>query len=228
MEKRGKLFEKFQSSLDLLSQGTGIGLSLCKTLIDLMGGSISLDESFDSGVPGCPGARFVLNLNTQQLDLRQHSSLLQQWEDSDGISTAAEKDTPLPTQFHILFVDDDMMLRKLFGRGVKRAVPTWEIDEAANGETAVRLVEEADAPGYDLIFLDQYMSSIKKQMLGTETVRVLRSKGFGGKICGLSANSMEDAFLDAGADAFMCKPFPCETKALRNELHRVIHPKAKV
>jgi signal transduction histidine kinase len=30
IEKRGALFEKFQSSLDVLSQGTGIGLSLVR------------------------------------------------------------------------------------------------------------------------------------------------------------------------------------------------------
>jgi sensor domain CHASE-containing protein len=46
--KRNTLFAKFQESLDELSQGTGIGLSLCAKLIDLMGGSIELDNSYHS------------------------------------------------------------------------------------------------------------------------------------------------------------------------------------
>jgi CheY-like chemotaxis protein len=68
------------------------------------------------------------------------------------------------------------------------------------------------------------MASIQKQMLGTEAVRALRHKGFKGLICGLSANAMDDAFLDAGADAFMFKPFPCEVSSLTKELCRIIHP----
>lgn len=61
-------------------------------------------------------------------------------------------------------------------------------------------------------------------MLGTETVRALRSKGYDGVICGLSANAMEEAFVAAGANAFMYKPFPCEVGPLTNELVRIIHP----
>jgi hypothetical protein len=59
-------------------------------------------------------------------------------------------------------------------------------------------------------------------MLGTEVVPALRSKGFKGRICGISANSMEQAFLTAGANAFMFKPFPCEPSPLRMELCRVL------
>jgi CheY-like chemotaxis protein len=35
-----------------------------------------------------------------------------------------------------------------------------------------------DSEAYDLIFMDQHMASTEKQMLGTETVRALRAKGF--------------------------------------------------
>ena len=62
LEKQKNLFMHFQQSLDLQNQGTGIGLSLCKHLSILLHGDISLDGSFDSGVPGCKGTRFVLDL----------------------------------------------------------------------------------------------------------------------------------------------------------------------
>jgi len=216
-EKRAKLFEKFQTSLDSLSQGTGIGLSLCKDLALLMGGDISLDDDYDSGVQGCSGTRFVIELNTPPLDLHDHPST-----DGSPESTLSSDVTlpELPAEFKILFVDDDLVLRKLFCRSVKRVAPDWEVHEASNGETALRMLDSAN---FDLIFIDQYMASIQKQMLGTEAVRALRSKGFVGIICGLSANNMDDAFLAAGADAFMLKPFPCEEYALKKELDRVIH-----
>ena len=54
-DKQKTLFNKFQESLDVLSQGTGIGLFLCKNLMELMGGEIRLDDDYHSGIPGCPG-----------------------------------------------------------------------------------------------------------------------------------------------------------------------------
>lgn len=66
------------------------------------------------------------------------------------------------------------------------------------------------------------MASVEKQMLGTETVRALRAQGVTAKICGCSANNMEEEFLEAGADSFLLKPFPCEKEELRRELLRVL------
>ena len=66
-DKRDNLFEKFQASLDVLSQGTGIGLSLCENLVRLLNGSISLDDNYESAVPGSPGTRFVVQLNQRCL-----------------------------------------------------------------------------------------------------------------------------------------------------------------
>jgi DNA-binding response OmpR family regulator len=66
--------------------------------------------------------------------------------------------------------------------------------------------------------MDQYMASTEKQLLGTETTRELRAKGVTCKICGLSANDVEKAFMSAGADAFMSKPITCEKEELEREL----------
>lgn len=219
LEKQDELFEKFQSSLDSLCQGTGFGLSLCRDLAELMNGSIALDTSYDSGMEGFPGTRFVIDLNTQLLDT---NSMAQEFL-PDGDSVIKEISEPmhpvLPPNLLVLFTDDDATLRKLFRRSLQRTAPTWTIHEASNGETALRLMETHQ---FDLIFIDQYMASIQKQMLGTEATRAMRAKGYKGIICGLSANSLEDAFLAAGADSFMFKPFPCQEKALEQELCRAI------
>ena len=69
------------------------------------------------------------------------------------------------------------------------------------------------------------MASVEKQMLGTETARALRSKGVKSIICGLSANDMEQQFLESGADTFMMKPFPCERNALTQELCLILESK---
>jgi signal transduction histidine kinase/CheY-like chemotaxis protein len=227
VEKRGALFEKFQSSLDVLSQGTGIGLSLCENLTHLLNGDIWLDETYDSGVKDSPGARFVIRLNTPPLSseaILQSSSI--GGSSSSGEFIQSENDTigtkvvELPEYLSVLFVDDDLVLRKLFSRSVRRAAPTWKIHEAANGETALRLV---DTEAYDLIFMDQHMASTEKQMLGTETIRALRAKGFKNTICGLSANDIEQTFISAGADCFVLKPIPCDRSRLEAVLDGILH-----
>ena len=61
--------------------------------------------------------------------------------------------------------------------------------------------------------MDQYMTSVEQSLKGTETTRVLRSKGVQSIICGLSANNLEPAFLDVGADSFRLKPFRARKKS---------------
>jgi response regulator of citrate/malate metabolism len=80
-----------------------------------------------------------------------------------------------------------------------------------------------DVEYFDLIFMDQYMASADKQLLGTETVRALRAKGVKSRICGLSANDLENPFLRNGANGFLIKPFPCAKEALTRELLRILY-----
>jgi signal transduction histidine kinase len=171
--KRENLFNKFQESLDVMEQGTGMGLCLVKNMTQLLGGDIWLDESFNSGVPGCPGCRFVIETNLAPMSLDEcHEALLRREKDHLAASirtfTSAEDEaeawvadhdddekdegTELPEGLSVLFVDDDMVLRKLFARSIKKVVDTWKIQEAANGESALQIVKEQS---FDIIFLDQ-------------------------------------------------------------------------
>ena len=226
VEKRRHLFMKFQESLDLLNQGTGIGLCVCKELSELMGADIYLDETYDSGVPNFPGTRFVLAMNAPPLDVEKTletediSSQGGQLRIHRKSEALQQQETEIPDPLSILFVDDDMILRKMFSRSLKRVAPHCTVDEASNGETAIQMIEKTD---YDVVYIDMYMASIEKQMLGTETVRAMRALGCNSVLCGLSANDVEDEFLGAGADAFMFKPFPCEKEALKAELLRTLN-----
>jgi len=196
---------------------------------------ISLDPSYDSGVPGWPGARFVVHLNTSVIQLDPNASasakLPKKESNSTIITKSDESSIPstitatreLPKELSVLFVDDDIILRKLFCRMVHKVAPGWTVREAANGETSLKLVEEHQ---FQVIFMDMYMASVEKQLLGTEAVMALRSKGVDCKICGLSANDVKQQFLAAGADSFMTKPFPCEPEALKAELLSILYPES--
>ncbi|HVJ20487.1 MAG TPA: ATP-binding protein, partial [Polyangiaceae bacterium] len=54
-EVRDRLFEPFVTTKDV-GKGTGLGLAVCRGLIEAVGGTISLD------VIHAPGARFVIEL----------------------------------------------------------------------------------------------------------------------------------------------------------------------
>ncbi|CAB9502715.1 respiration control sensor protein ArcB [Seminavis robusta] len=228
-DKQRKLFDKYQESLDNLSQGTGIGLYLCLNLVELMGGTIQLDPDYDSGVPGHPGSRFVIDLKQTVIEqplFLDHSDFQNNLDHHRPSNGTNRDDVSLPSTLYelpekmsVLFVDDDAILRKLFMRTIATVVPEWTVREAANGETALRLTEENH---YDLIFCDMYMASAEKQLLGTEAVAELRNRGVQSKICGLSANDKEAEFLAAGADAFMFKPFPCKHDEINEALCRVL------
>jgi len=150
-EKRGRLFARFQESLDILQQGTGIGLSLCKSLSELMGADLWLDDSFDSGISGYPGTRFILRLNQAPLDIELCAPSADV-KDANETTVAAA----LPENLSVLFVDDDSVLRRMFSRALQRVAPNWTIKEASNGETALRMV---DLESFHIIFIDHYVST---------------------------------------------------------------------
>ena len=52
----------------------------------------------------------------------------------------------------------------------------------------------------------------------------MRSRGVTSKICGLSANDLRDAFVNAGADEFILKPMPCKPPDLKRLLHKILYP----
>jgi hypothetical protein len=162
----------------MLSPLKGVGLYLCKNLTELLGGELLLDELFDSGVPGCPGTRFVVKLNQRPVaPVELSTSTEYESEDfllRDNFESKDSGDDPpeaatntrigtrrLPEQCNVLFVDDDPVLRKLFVRKLKTVAPNWTVREAANGETALLLVEQHN---FDLFFVDQYMASVERQV----------------------------------------------------------------
>lgn len=55
-DKADLIFERFEK-LDVFSQGSGLGLSICRLVADMLNGKVWLDTSYTQG-----GARFVFNL----------------------------------------------------------------------------------------------------------------------------------------------------------------------
>jgi CheY-like chemotaxis protein len=218
-EKEHELFKKFQGSLGSLGQGTGLGLYVCRELTNLLEGQFFFDDSFNSGIPGQPGARFVVDLlkppcemYNDLVDETEHDDRLSDGKGlvSEGVQAIVTPSSPkkqklsvpipttslkpeLPEKLAVLFVDDDFVLRKLFSRSLRKAQPGWKVRECSSGEAALLMSEKET---FDIIFMDQYMASVERALLGTDTVRALRANGVKCRICGLSANDLSDQFLE--------------------------------
>jgi hypothetical protein len=172
-EKQKNLFRRYQTSLDSLAQGTGVGLNLVSKLITLMDGTITLDPNFRSGFKDYPGTCIDINLNqppavdlvSDGVSTNSGGYSIVEW---DARKTAAsrlrsdsslhssepavydERAAGLPLNLSVLFVDDDRNLRKLAMRSLRRFCPHWYIREAASGETALTLCENEF---FDIIFM---------------------------------------------------------------------------
>ena len=63
VDARITLFEKHETEFyDMAGGGTGTGLCFSKHLVQALQGDIWLDETYESGIPGNPGSRFVIAL----------------------------------------------------------------------------------------------------------------------------------------------------------------------
>lgn len=112
-----------------------------------------MDDSYESGVQDCPGTRFVLDLNVAPLqidDLKSFDLYESNGKTSTEKEKAAQAPRELPEHLSVLFVDDDMVLRKLASRAIRRIQPGWNVQDAASGEAALVLV---DTNTFDLIFV---------------------------------------------------------------------------
>ena len=136
--------------------GSGLGLSICRRLVEMMGGELLVESepgkgsTFTARIPGVavPGAH------------EEHAA-----EDQAPAVPANRPD-------HVLVVDDSPVNRSVLTAFLKRAgVPA--IDQASDGAEALAKLEAADAAGHphDFVFSDFWMPN----MSGVEFIEKLRA-----------------------------------------------------
>lgn len=189
-EKLALIFDKFtqaDASTTRRFGGSGLGLSISRSLAELMGGSIAAESQ-----PG-QGSRFVLRL---RLELSQTEVPAE----GSGRSWGLE---PLAVPLEVLVVEDNPVNQKLVAKLLERL--GCHVQVASSGVTALTL--HADYR-FDLILMDCQMP----EMDGYETTALIRQKESGRRrtpIVALTANVMENDLercLAAGMDAYLTKP----------------------
>ena len=200
-EKHHLLFESFSQVDDSHTRrfgGTGLGLVICKKLVELMGGTISF--SSEAG----KGSTFAFTLPLEVVGGEKNSSA--------AIVPSASETTPPASQGdkkpRLLIAEDDPIIRKVL-KGIFLS-EKYEIAFAEDGQQAVEMWDQG---GYDLVLMDLQMP----RLTGFEATRAIREKererGGHVPIVALTANAYKEDVercFAAGMDGYLAKPIDFE------------------
>ena len=196
-------FTREESSLTNKVQGTGLGMAITKNLVDLMGGTISVESE-----PGT-GSTFIVDLDFPPADDETDGS------EGDGgkrAGNASGTDGNALAHKHVLVAEDNALNAEVITAILNIHDATCEV--AANGEEAVAKFGMS-APGtFDMIFMDVQMPV----MNGHDAARAIRAmdRPDAGTIpiIAMTANAFaedEHQALAAGMNAHVAKPIDVHT-----------------
>ncbi len=189
-EDQAKVFERFftqEKSYDRLASGAGLGLTICKQIVDKMGGDIALQSepgegtTFSVSVPlkltdQSPEAHVSAETGTERSELKGH---------------------------HVLLVEDNEINRLIIREMLENE--GLRVSEAHNGLEAVKAAQKAR---YAAILMDVSMPKMNG-VDATKKIREEENPNDKTPILGLTAHALEEerkSFLKAGMNTCLNKP----------------------
>lgn len=206
-ESLERIFEPFvqaRSSRQSHRPGTGLGLTICRELAELMGGRIEVESVIGQG------STFTFYLPLEPIELQQ----------AEHDSTRAQSAENVLEGKRILLVEDVPLNRFL----VEEMMRDWGVvlDMAVDGADGL---QRATHHPYDLILMDIQMPV----MDGVQATKAIRSLPDPARasvpIVALSANAFDSdrrKYLDAGMNDALSKPFDAES--LRRVILELLQP----
>ena len=206
----GKVFNdvvQFNANTQQAGGGSGIGLWICKKIVDLHGGHVRVESVLGSG------CKFILelyvksdesglsNLSSKAPSSKLAANILGSKKSARVVPSDSSSARSNPNRIlKVLVVDDSKLNRKMMARLMESK--GHNCLEACNGQEAVDI---CGAFVFDIILMDNCMPVL----MGGEATRVLRSKGYKGVIIGVTGDALQrdvDDFLACGVNAVLSKP----------------------
>ena len=189
-EKCDSIFEGFeQGSIQINREygGTGLGLTIVKSLLGLFNSEIKLESTLGEG------SSFFFEIDMESVDRIQ----------KENTAKVVERDYNFEG-LHLLIVEDNKINQVITKKMLSKKSITSDI--ASNGEDAVAMVKENK---YDGILMDIHMPGIS----GEEATIQIRKFNTAIPIIALTAISLDDSlesFYAAGCNDVVTKPFKPE------------------
>ncbi len=204
-----QIFESFtQAGTDVARKygGTGLGLTISKQLVELMGGQISVESKIGVGTTFSFTLPFQMGESTQLLQKEAY--------------VLSDNDVDMLNKTNLLLVDDNEFNTILAVDTLKSVAPGINIIEANSGAQAIEFLKTEPV---DIVLMDIQMP----KMSGTEATRIIRNE-LDSPICNtpvlaMTANVMKNdiqLYLAIGMNDHIPKPFQKE-ELIRKILHHI-------
>ncbi|MCL2252993.1 MAG: ATP-binding protein [Lachnospiraceae bacterium] len=194
-EQIERIFDPFvqaDSSTTRKFGGTGLGLTICRNIIELMGGQLTLDSTIGKG------SKFSFTLTFNAIDEVEKKEIKQY--------TLSESEKPVFFG-EILVCEDNKMNQKVISEHLSRVgIESVIANNGLEGINIIRNRKEEGGKPFDLIFMDIHMPV----MDGLEAASALQKMNNQVPIVALTANIMSgdlEMYKSKGLPDYLGKPF---------------------
>jgi len=171
-------------------KGSGLGMPIAKSLVDLMGGTISVESELGKGSTFTIDLAFAIDDKTAAARRAQEST---SQKNLTGVRILLAEDNPINQESEKGLLEDEGAI----------------VTTAGNGREAIAIFESSEANSFDAILMDIVMP-IMNGLEATKEIRSLsRSDASVVPIIAITANAFEEDIrnsMNAGMNAHLTKP----------------------